>query len=96
MCCGTSLESDSIVSEIVNYSEKNKIPINIDTVGCHGICYAGPIIDILYKGQPRIFWGNVTKDNVIKILDNYVNNGEILTDNLLGTLGDRTIEGIKK
>ena len=30
MCCGTSLESDSIVSEIVNYSEKNKIPINID------------------------------------------------------------------
>jgi len=96
MCCGTSLESDSIVSEIVNYSEKNKIPINIDTVGCHGICYAGPIIDILYKGQPRIFWGNITTHNVIKILDNYVKNGEILTDNLLGTLGDRSIEGIKK
>ena len=30
MCCGTSLESDSIVAEIVEYSNKNKTPINPD------------------------------------------------------------------
>ena len=96
MCCGTSLESEEIVSVIANYIEKNKMLINIDTVGCHGICYAGPIIDILYKGQPRIFWGNVTKDNVVKILDSYIKKGEVLTDNLLGSLGERSIDGIKK
>ena len=94
MCCGSSLGSEEIVEAIKNFGKKNNISLNIDTVGCHGICYAGTIIDVLIKDKPRIFWGYVTIENVEKIIDSYIYKNKIIKNNLLGSLGDQTIKGV--
>ena len=94
MCCGSSLGSDEIVEILKNYSIENNLSINIDTVGCHGLCYAGTIIDVLLPSNPRVFWGYVTPDNVIKTVDSYINDNKIIKQNLLGSLGEKSIKGI--
>lgn len=94
MCCGSSLGSDEIIDNIKTYSAENKIKINISRVGCHGICYAGTIIDVLFNGNPRIFWGYINPGNAIETINSYIQNGEILKDNLLGSYGDELIKGV--
>ena len=94
MCCGSSLGSDEIIGNLKKYSAENKIEINISRVGCHGICYAGTIIDVLFNGNPRIFWGYINPENVIETINSYIQNGEILKDNLLGSYGDELIKDV--
>ena len=96
MCCGSSLGSEEIIEILNDYSKKNNIQMNIDTVGCHGICYAGTIIDVLIKDKPRIFWGYVTTENVEIIIDSYLNKKKIIKNNLLGSLGDQAIKDVPK
>ena len=88
MCCGSSLGSDEIIEVLKTYSKANNLSINIDTVGCHGLCYAGTIIDVLLPGNPRVFWGYITPDNVVKTVDSYITNNKIVKQNLLGSLGE--------
>ncbi len=96
MCCGSSLGSEEIVQAIKGFSKKHNISLNIDTVGCHGICYAGTIIDVLLEDKPRMFWGYVTKENVDEIIDSYINKNKIIKKNLLGSLGDQIIKGVPR
>ncbi len=94
MCCGSSLGSDEIIEVLKTYSKANNLSINIDTVGCHGLCYAGTIIDVLLPGNPRVFWGYITPDNVVKTVDSYITNNKIVKQNLLGSLGEESIKGV--
>ncbi len=96
MCCGSSLGSEEIVQTIKGFSKKHNISLNIDTVGCHGICYAGTIIDVLLEDKPRMFWGYVTIENVEEIIDSYINKNKIIKKNLLGSLGDQIIKGVPR
>ena len=96
MCCGSSLGSEEIVQTIKGFSKKHNISLNIDTVGCHGICYAGTIIDVLLEDKPRMFWGYVTIENVEEIIDSYINKNKIIKKNLLGSLGDQIIKSIPR
>jgi len=96
MCCGSSLGSEEIVQAIKGFSKKHNISLNIDTVGCHGICYAGTIIDVLLEDKPRMFWGYVTIENVEEIIDSYINKNKIIKKNLLGSLGDQIIKGVPR
>ena len=64
--------------------------------GHHGLCYAGTIIDVLLPGNPRVFWGYITPDNVVKTVDSYITNNKIVKQNLLGSLGEESIKGVSK
>ena len=52
------------------------------------------IIDVLLPGNPRVFWGYITPDNVVKTVDSYFTNNKIVKQNLLGSLGEESIKGV--
>ena len=60
------------------------------------MCYAGTIIDVLLPGNPRVFWGYITPENVVKTVDSYITNNKIVKQNLLGSLGEKSIKGVSK
>lgn len=60
--------------EIINTFVKDKnVEVKVYEVGCIGLCYAEPIVDVQLPGYNRISFGNVTEKNVTEILEKAFN-----------------------
>ncbi len=94
--CGRAAGAMAVIEAINAELAKHKLEVNITQVGCIGICYAEPLVDIVKPGQPRICYGNVTPKNVPQIIEEYVIKGNPLPDLALGTIGEGSIDGIPK
>ena len=60
--CGNSAGARAVKSAMEEELEKNCAQAEIILVGCIGLCYAEPIIAIIKKDRPLIFYGNVTPE----------------------------------
>ena len=65
-------------------------------VGCIGLCYAEPLVDIIKPGRPRICYGNVTPEIAVKLVDEYILKDNPVPELALGTLGEGGIDGIPR
>ncbi len=54
------------------FSQNKKI--EICQTGCLGYCEVEPLVEIISKGRPRIMYKNVTKDKIVDIINDYINN----------------------
>jgi NADH-quinone oxidoreductase subunit F len=68
----------------------------ITEVGCIGLCYLEPLMDIVKPNRPRICYGNVTPEIVPQLIEDYIINDNPRPDLALGTIGEGSIEGIPK
>lgn len=80
---------DAVMSELASQD----IDANLDDVGCLGICYAEPLVDIQKPGGSRIFFNNVTPDDVPDIIRSVLVENRLPASNVLGYLGDVRVEG---
>ena len=63
-------------------------------MGCIGLCFAEPILDIQLPGQSRVFYGNVTSESVDQIIESHLMEETPLSDLALGWLGESSVERI--
>ncbi|MBI5573928.1 MAG: NADH-quinone oxidoreductase subunit NuoF [Elusimicrobia bacterium] len=91
--CGKSAGADDVETALVTLCRKKKINFEIIPVGCIGLCYLEPLIDVSKPGGPRICFGNVTVENVPKIVD-YILHNSIPKNLVIGTVGEKSIDGI--
>lgn len=80
--CGLGAGALKTLEVIKNYLQEKNIEAKIVQVGCIGLCYAEPIIDIQLPDYNRVAFGNANKDNIVNILDK-VFNKEIDSENVL-------------
>lgn len=80
--CGLGAGAARTLNSIKAHLESININACITEVGCVGLCYSEPIVDIQLPGFSRISIGNVTADNAGKILDKIFNQ-EVPEDNVL-------------
>ena len=93
--CGHSAGAYEVIDALRAELDSRQITANIDEVGCLGLCYAEPLIDILRPGEEsRLFFGNVTPEDVGAIVDTYLVQGTVPTDKALGYLGETPIQGV--
>jgi NADH-quinone oxidoreductase subunit F len=74
--------------------EKSKLRATIVPVGCIGICYLEPLLDIQQPGKPRICYGEMTPEKAREIIACYLVNDDPRPDLALGTLGEGEISGM--
>ena len=55
-------------------------------VGCFGLCYAEPLLDVQMPGGPRIFYGNFDPDNAAEVVRSHVAGGQPVEGLALGYL----------
>ena len=67
--------------------QAKNIRANINEVGCLGICYAEPIVDIKKPGRSRILLRNVQPDEVGQLVEDYLSNDNLPEGRTLGYLG---------
>ena len=75
---------DAIKSELV----RAKLNVRVDEVGCLGLCYAEPIVDILTKDGRRVLFRDVVPEQIESLFDSIFSKDLIPTNNLLGYIGD--------
>ena len=92
--CGHAAGAYQVIDALKAELQARDIPAVVHEVGCLGICYAEPLVDILKPGSSRLILRNVTADDVPEIVNNYLVNGTVPHDSAIGYLGDTPIDGV--
>lgn len=92
--CGHAVGALDVLEALTRELDERNIEVEIDEVGCLGLCYAEPLVDILKPGEPRILFGNIGRDDVPELIDEYLVAGRIPQGKAIAYLGDGVVEGI--
>ncbi|MBR49358.1 MAG: NADH-quinone oxidoreductase subunit F, partial [Chloroflexi bacterium] len=85
--CGHASGAFRVIQSLKTLLAEKKIDAIIEEVGCIGLCYAEPLIDIKKQGKSRLFFNNVSVNNIEEIVEEYLVNNKIKNASTLGYLG---------
>jgi NADH-quinone oxidoreductase subunit F len=94
--CGRAAGAEPVLAAIDKELEKRNIDATIIQVGCIGLCYAEPLVDIIKPGHPRICYGNVTPEMLHQLIEDYLVNDDPRPDLAMGTIGDSVVASIPR
>jgi NADH-quinone oxidoreductase subunit F len=66
--CGQAAGCDDVIEAIEASLAQNGLSAQVTRVGCLGLCFAEPLVDIQLPNGPRVFYGNVTPELVDEII----------------------------
>ena len=92
--CGNAAGADTVLEALRRELAENSLEADIIQVGCIGLCYAEPLIEVVKPGRPGVFYGNLTPELVTEIVRDYLLNDNPRPDLAMGTRGEGAIEGI--
>ena len=86
--CGKASGADQVIAAIHGELERHNTQAKVSEVGCLGLCYAEPLVDITMSNGGRYFYGNVTPSKVAAIVYSHLVRGEPVAELSLGYLGE--------
>ena len=92
--CGIAAGGNAILAAAEKAIAASKIDADVVSVGCIGICYKEPLLDIEIPGKPRLSYGPVTPGETKKILENVFVHGEYDHKKALATIDDESLSEI--
>ncbi|MFC1991786.1 NADH-quinone oxidoreductase subunit NuoF [Chloroflexota bacterium] len=92
--CGRAAGAMAVLETIDKELSRLGIEAIITQVGCIGLCYTEPIVDIIKPNRPRISYGSVTPEIIPQLIEDYIVNDNPRPDLALGTIGEGSIDGI--
>jgi len=97
--CGEAAGADAVVAALETTLETQGVAAQVSLVGCLGLCFAEPLLDVQLPGGHRVFYGNVDPENVAEIVSSHVSGGRPVKSLALGYLaqedsGEPLPEGI--
>jgi len=94
--CGRAAGAMAVLEAINAELKRRKIKAIVTQVGCIGLCYIEPLINIIKPGRPHIYYGDVTPELTVQLIEDYLVKDNPRPDLALGTVGGDGIEGIPK
>ena len=94
--CGIAAGSEDILKTLQDELSARNIEADIIQVGCIGLCYAEPLIEIVKPGFPGVFYGNLTPDLTAEIVSDWLIGDNPRPDLALGTRGEGEIKDIPR
>jgi NADH-quinone oxidoreductase subunit F len=92
--CGRASGAMDILDVIKEELTANKIDADIIQVGCIGMCYIEPILDIQKPGRPRVSYGRMTPAKVKRLAREFILGDNPCPELALGTIGEGNVDGI--
>ena len=93
--CGHAAGAFDVRDAIKSELAARGIEANVDDVGCLGICYAEPLVDFQKPGGSRVFFNNVTPEDVPNIVECMLVENTVPDEGALGYLGDTPVDGVE-
>lgn len=94
--CGRAAGAEDILYALNKELTKQNIKAILIPVGCIGLCYLEPLIEVIMPNMPGVFYGRLTPDLVREIVEDYLVKGNPRPDLAIGTRGEGTLDGIPK
>ncbi|MBW2064891.1 MAG: NADH-quinone oxidoreductase subunit NuoF [Deltaproteobacteria bacterium] len=92
--CGRAAGALSIWTRFQEELEKNGIEVDIFEVGCLGMCYSEPNVEVAVPDGRRVLYRNISVDMVEEIVRDFIISGDPRTDFALCSFGDVPVEGL--
>ena len=73
---GLAAGAGEVVEAFRNEVASNKLDVTISEVGGIGLAYAEPLVDIQLPSQPRVFYSNVTPEQVPALVKEHLMGGK--------------------
>ena len=70
--CGLAAGAEETYEALKKALRIHGINADVVPVGCMGLCYLEPLVEIISKDSPIALYGNVTPDRVDEIIDSYM------------------------
>ena len=86
--CGHAAGAFRVLKALQKYLDSKGLKANIQEVGCLGLCYAEPLLDIKKPGKSRLFFNNVTPEEIEYIVDEYLINEGYPKEKVFGYIGE--------
>ncbi len=86
--CGLAAGARGLIEQLPGALADLDIEARVVPVGCIGMCFAEPLVDIQEPGKPRVSYRNVTRKALPKILEGQLKNGGPPDKWVFGTLGE--------
>ncbi len=94
--CGRAAGALAVIETINSELKRCNIKAGVTQVGCIGLCYGEPLVDIIKPNRPRISYSGVTPEIARQLVEDYILGDNPRSDLALGTVGDGSIDGIPK
>ena len=92
--CSHAAGAFQVIEAFRSELERREIEAVIDEVGCLGLCFAEPLVDILKPGTSRLFLKNVAPADVPALVESYLVGDKVPAEMAIGYLGDTPIDGV--
>ena len=89
--CGQAAGADAVVDALREALESQGVDARISEVGCIGLCYAEPLLDVQLPGGPRVFYGNFDPEKAAEVVSTHVAGGKPVDDSALGYLAPEDV-----
>ncbi len=94
--CGRAAGAIAVRKSFEEELKKENIEADIYEVGCIGMCYAEPLVEIGISDGTRILYQDIQAGNVKELIKSFFIDKEFKTDKALCTFGDKEIEELPK
>ena len=84
--CGKAAGCDAVMDALHRALERHGASALVSPVGCLGLCFAEPLLDVQFPGGPRVFYGGLTPEMVDEIVGGHVVGGSPVEHLALGYL----------
>ncbi|PWH14395.1 MAG: NADH-quinone oxidoreductase subunit F [Anaerolineae bacterium] len=84
--CGIAAGAGEIEAIARQELRRHNLQANLIPVGCIGMCFKEPLMDIQLPGWPRVTYANVKPEAVPEIIQNHLLGGKIIEKRALGQL----------
>ena len=91
--CGQAAGADAVVHALEESLKEKGTDALVSRVGCLGLCFAEPLVDVQLPGQPRVFYANVTPEQAEEIIACHVMQGIPVGSSVIGCLSDGGSDG---
>ncbi|HOO32503.1 MAG TPA: (2Fe-2S) ferredoxin domain-containing protein [Thermotogota bacterium] len=82
--CGIAAGAkDTLQAVVAELGKKGIEDVSVVQSGCMGLCDVEPTIEVVMEGQDPIIYGHVTPEQVVRIVDQHVQNGKVVSDLLV-------------
>ena len=85
---GLAAGAGEVVEAFRREVASNKLDVTISEVGGIGLAYAEPLVDIQLPSQPRVFYSNVTPEQVPTLVKEHLIGGKPAAEGAMAVSGD--------
>ena len=83
--CGIAAGARPVLTALVEEVEKRGLgDVTVSQTGCIGVCQYEPVVEVVVPGQEKVTYVKVTPEKAVRIINDHVVNGNVVTEFTIG------------